>query len=61
MFRVMTDLAVVNDTAERGVKDIDDFGNAAHDGEERGKLILVANSHSHRLPQFLKNEMEQNI
>ena len=61
MASIVEKLAVVNDTAERSVKDIADFANAAHDGEMRGKIILVANSHRFKLPEFLKNEMENNI
>ena len=61
MEKVVGDLTVVNDTAERAVKDVEDFANAAHDGEKRGKIILVANSHRFKLPEFLKNEMENNI
>ena len=61
MANIIEDLAVVNDTAERSVKDIEDYANAAHDGEKRGKIILVANSHRFKLPEFLKNEMEHNI
>lgn len=61
MAAVIQDLPVVNDTAERAVKDVEDFANAAHDGEKRGQIILVANSHRYKLPGFLKNEMENNI
>ena len=61
MAQIMSDLAVVNDTAERSVKDVEDYANAAHDGEKRGKIILVANSHRFKMPQFLKNEMEHSI
>ena len=61
MASIMRDLAVVNDTAERSLKDIEEYANAAHDGEKRGKIILVSNSHRFKLPEFLKNEMENNI
>lgn len=61
MAQVMSDLAVVNDTAERGVKDIEDYANSAHDAEQRGRVVLVSNSHRAKLPDFKKNEMEYNI
>ena len=61
MAKIIERLAVVNDTAERSVKDIEDYANAAHDGEKRGNIILVANSHRIKLPEFLKNEMGNSI
>ena len=54
MARVMSDLAVVNDTAERGIKDVEEYANASQDGEQRGKVILVSNSHRAKLPVFLR-------
>ena len=35
---------VVNDTAESGVKDIQEYANAARDWGLRGCIILVSNS-----------------
>lgn len=61
MSAVMMDLAVINDTAERGVEDIQDYANAANDGDHRGNIILVSASHRIRIPAFLKNEMEENM
>jgi len=58
MASVITRLAVVNDTAERSVKDIEEYANAAHDGEKRGNVILVANSQRIKLPEM---EMENSI
>ena len=58
----VSNVAVVNDAAERGVKDVQDFANAAMDGAtHRGHIILVSNSHRAKLPEFLKNEMEENM
>ena len=54
-------LAVVNDAAERGVKDVQDYANAAGDGSYREQIVLVANSHRAKLPSFLKNEMEEHL
>ena len=54
-------LAVVNDAAERGVKDIQDYANAARDGTHRGDIILVSGSHRLKMRDFLKNEMEEHM
>ena len=61
MVKVVNDLAVVNDTAERGVKDIEDYANQATDGVKRENTTLVSNSHRSKLPDFKKNEMEKRI
>ena len=50
---IVQDLAVINDTAERGVKDIQIYTHAALDGDQR-YMILVSSSHCVRLPEFLK-------
>ena len=52
MGAIMGDLAVMNDTAERCVKDIQDF-------DHRGNI--VSGSHRVKLPSFLKNEMEEQL
>lgn len=61
MREVLTNLAVVNDAAERGVKDIQDYANIARDGTCRERMILVSNSHRMKIQSFLKNEMEENL
>ena len=61
MAQVMKSLSVVNDTAERCVKNVQDFANAARDGQHRGRIILVANDHRVKIPTFLKNTMEENM
>ena len=61
MSHVVTKLAVVNDAAERGVEDIQDYQNAARDGTCRERIVLVSNSHRLKIPKFLKNEMEENM
>lgn len=61
MLEIVNNLAVVNDAAERGVKDIQDYANAARDGSSRERIVLVSNSHRIKLPNFLKNEMEENL
>ena len=40
MKAIVANLAVVNDAAERGVKDIRNFGNAARDGALGGCIVL---------------------
>ena len=54
MKEIVNSLSVVNGTAERGVKDIEDYTNVAKDGCHRHRIILVANSHRSRVPHFLK-------
>lgn len=61
MAEVIKALSVVNDTAERCVKNVQDFANASRDGRHRGQIILVADSHRIKIPSFSKNEMEENI
>ena len=61
MSAVIRDLAVVNDTAERCIKDIQDYANAANDGDHRGNIILVSASHRIEIPSFLKNEIKENL
>ena len=58
---VVERLSVVNDAAERGVKDIQDYANAAKDGSSRERMVLVSNSHRIKIPKFLKNEMEEHM
>lgn len=61
MYGIVRHLAVVNDTAERSVKDVQEYANSAKDGHHRGEIILVSSSHRIKLPQFLKNEMNENL
>lgn len=61
MAMVISDLSVVNDTAERCVKDIEDYANMAHDSDKREAMILVSNSHRSRIPMFTKNELENKL
>ena len=46
MAKIINEIAVVNDTAERGVKDIEDYVNQAEDSDKRQSMVLVSNSHS---------------
>lgn len=61
MCSVIQDLAVVNDTAERSVKDVEEFANSARDGDKRGKIVTVAGSHRIKIPEFKKALMETDI
>ena len=61
MCSIVCNIPVVNDAAERGVKDVQDYANSANDGAYRGKIVVVANTHRVKIPQFLKNEMEENL
>ena len=61
MASVVLNLSVVNDTADRCVKDVQDFANTARDGEYHDRIVLVSNSHWIKMPNFLKNEMENNF
>lgn len=61
MANIVRNIAVVNDAAERGIKDIQEYANAAQDGSCRERIVLVTSSHRRKLPSFLKNEMEENM
>ena len=61
MHSIVKELAVVNDCAERSIKDIQDYANAARDGDYGGDIILVSASHRIKVQSFLKNEMEENV
>ena len=59
--KIVNRIVVVNDAAERGIKDIQEYANAAGDSEDRGNIVLVSNSHRVKIPVFSKNEMEENF
>ena len=61
MATVACDISVVNDTAEQSIKDIQDYTDAAMDGDFRGQIILVSKSQRIKMQFFLKNEMGENI
>lgn len=61
MASVVHNTPVVNNAAERGVKDVQEYAESANDGAYRGKIIVVSNSHRVKIPSFLKNEMEENL
>ena len=61
MYNVVSDLSVVNDTAERSIKDIQDHADSANDRDQRQNIILVSQSHRIKIPNYLKNEMEEKL
>ena len=56
---VVKELAVINDAAERGLKDIQDYANAARDRERRGRIVTVVSSHRAAAPTLTKQELEK--
>ena len=56
---VIRQLAVVNDAAERGVKDCTEYADVTRDGALRGRIIAVASSHRAAAPSLLKHELEK--
>ena len=47
-----SEIAVVNDTGKRGVKDIEDYANKAQDGDKRPIMVLISNLHRSIIPDF---------
>ena len=56
---VVMNVAVVNDAAERGINDIQEYANAAQNAFCRVRIVLAFNFH--RPSCFLKNEMKENL
>ena len=54
-------MAVTNDAAEIGIKDIQEFANCSKQGGIRSQLIMVANDHRVRFPCFKKNVTEEEL
>ena len=61
MHNVVSDLSVVNDTAERSIKDIQDYADSANDTDQRQNIILVSQSHRIKIPNYLENQMEEKL
>ena len=61
MSAVISDPAVVNDTAERSIKDAEELANYDGDGDKRGKIITIADCHRIKCPDFKKAPMEMNM
>ena len=52
MKEMVQHIAVVNDAAERGIKDIQEYANASDNETYRNQIIVVANDHRHKIPKF---------
>lgn len=61
MSAIVKQLEVVNDGAERSIKDIQEYADSAKDSQQRGEIILVSSSHRVKLPEFHKNEMDNQL
>ena len=61
MAKVVNDLVVINNTAGRGVKNIEDYANQATDGAKWKNMVLVSNSHRSKIPEFKKYEIENEL
>ena len=59
--KVVQDLPVVNDTAERAVKKVTDYANSANDGGQRGKIVEVAAWHHIKMSGYTKEDLENCI
>ena len=51
------DIQVVNDAAERAVKDVQDYAKVTRDPVLRDTVILVANDHRGRITNLRKNQL----
>ncbi len=51
------DMQVVNDAAERGVKDVTDFAKMSRDPAQRDAMIVVANDHRGRVTNLRKGNL----
>ncbi len=61
MYDIVKNLEVVNDAAEKGMKDVQEYAKIAKDGKYRDKIVLVSTSHRCKIPKFKKNEMENKM
>ena len=59
MHKVVSTLNVANDIAERCVKNVQDFKNAARDGAYRHEIILTANDNRCKIPSFAKMNLKK--
>ena len=48
------DIQVVNDAAERAVKDVAEYAQMTRDPKHRDNVILVANDHRGKIPHLKK-------
>ena len=55
---MVMELAVANDAAERGMKDVQDCASAAREEERRGRTVTVVISHRAAAPTLTNQELE---
>ena len=60
MSAIVSDLAVVNDTAE-SIKDVAESANYAQDRDKQGKIVTIADSHKMKSPNFNKASMGMTV
>ena len=60
MKSIVAKVEVVNDCAERCIKDIQEFANASRSEDQRRRIILVSNSHRVKIPEYKRNELDEN-
>ena len=53
----LQEVQIVNDPAERTVKDVQDFAQMTRDPADRDNIILVANGHCDRVACFRKGNL----
>ena len=58
MQHLVYDLKVVNDLAERCVKDVEDYVNASKDPEHRDNILLVATDHRGLFKDLKKSALQ---
>jgi hypothetical protein len=58
---IAKDIAVVNDCAERAVKDVEEYANLTKDSAHKDNIILVANDHRAKLPKLYPKQNLNNV
>ena len=58
MSSVISDLAVVNNTAGRSMKDVEEFSSSARDSDKQGKIVIIGDWHRIKGPEFKRALME---
>ena len=61
MKSVVSNIAVVNDAAERSIKDIQDFANTSNDSGRREDIVLVTESNRRSLATFTKRDLNEGL
>ena len=61
MRRIILDLAVTNDTAERAVGKVTEYANSADNGGQMGRIVEVAAWHHSNMSSYNKDDLENAI